>query len=147
MGSALSAMPGIPPCKSDGVRIVGGPGSLPPAYLSVPGFENCVGEKSKGTYSVVCLPIIKPDACAETSWSQIRSDSTMETCDLGPAQPLPGATLGPVPGQPQTGELLPPVSASATSQATTSGNSASAQSSSSNTGVGSASAQSSASSR
>merc|ERR1712216_554292 len=61
--------------------MVGGSGSLPPAYLQVPDFESCLGTKDVGSYSIVCLPVEMPDGCASESWAALGSeDMPMVLC-------------------------------------------------------------------
>ncbi|MCF6764870.1 hypothetical protein L3V82_03720 [Thiotrichales bacterium 19S3-7] len=45
--------------------------TLPPNYLSVDGFKDCLGTKSMGTWQSYCLPNKKPQNCLETSWNQL----------------------------------------------------------------------------
>merc|ERR1719460_899298 len=76
-------------CDNDGEQdeeqqpiMVGGSGSLPPAYLQVPDFESCLGTKDVGSYSIVCLPVEMPDGCAGESWAALGSeDMPMVLCD------------------------------------------------------------------
>jgi len=76
-------------CDNDGEQeeeqqpiMVGGSGSLPPAYLQVPDFESCLGTKDVGSYSIVCLPVEMPDGCASESWAALGSeDMQMVLCD------------------------------------------------------------------
>lgn len=58
-------------------------GVLPPAYLSVPNVKACLGEKSTGSYSVVCLPREKPDGCDEESWKMLQGEKGegIDVCD------------------------------------------------------------------
>jgi len=63
-------------------RIYGGlteeqnlPGVLPPTYLSVSGFEDCLGiDQSSISHTTRCLPKSKPENCIEESWSEILAD-------------------------------------------------------------------------
>ena len=52
--------------------IVGGIGSLPPAYLSVNNHRNCLHEEDVHSYTQLCLPNEKPGVCHETTWSQLQ---------------------------------------------------------------------------
>lgn len=45
----------------------------PPRYLQVNGFEKCLAEQSKGTYSAWCMPSSKVNACPRASWKQLRA--------------------------------------------------------------------------
>jgi hypothetical protein len=55
-------------------------GAGPPAYLSVPGFKDCLSKKQMGTASVWCVPAAKTANCADASWSQLVSDATLGKC-------------------------------------------------------------------
>ena len=48
---------------------------LPPAYLSVPQFQQCLAQEQQSTFTHWCLPSSKPDACPDASWSALQSDS------------------------------------------------------------------------
>jgi hypothetical protein len=64
------------PATNDDARsrpMVGGQGSLPPAYLKVKGFKACMGEKDMGTWRSICLPSAKPSGCAQSSWQQLQA--------------------------------------------------------------------------
>lgn len=60
---------------------------IPPKYLSVPGWQNCVDEvKSAGsTYSSVCLPSTRPSGCSYRSWSQLTSGRMLPSCGYKPS--------------------------------------------------------------
>lgn len=53
--------------------------ALPPAYLSVKGFKNCLGTKNMGTWQSYCLPETKPQSCDNDAWSQL-SSMTLPKC-------------------------------------------------------------------
>jgi len=56
--------------------------SLPPFYLSVPGFQNCLREKNMGTSTAWCLPGSKPEACSSESWTELaRNQDELSSCD------------------------------------------------------------------
>lgn len=44
---------------------------LPPKYLAIKDFKQCLGSKDMGTWSAWCLPSKKPDACPADSWKQL----------------------------------------------------------------------------
>jgi hypothetical protein len=44
---------------------------LPPKYLSVPNFNQCLGNKDMGTWTAWCMPASKPAACSAESWQQL----------------------------------------------------------------------------
>jgi hypothetical protein len=46
---------------------------LPPKYLSVPDFKQCLSEQNEGSYSSWCQPAKKPKACPRVSWRQLRA--------------------------------------------------------------------------
>lgn len=45
--------------------------ALPPAYLQVEGFQQCLKSKQVGTYTRWCMPASKPDHCPSQSWDQL----------------------------------------------------------------------------
>jgi hypothetical protein len=56
---------------------------LPPQYLSVPDFQQCLAEQNEGSYSSWCQPAKKPKACPRTSWRQLRAlqgDDAVPAC-------------------------------------------------------------------
>lgn len=56
---------------------------LPPAYLSVPDFKQCLAEQNEGSYSSWCQPAKKPKACPRVSWRQLRAlqgDDAVPAC-------------------------------------------------------------------
>lgn len=56
---------------------------LPPKYLSVPDFKQCLAEQSEGSYSSWCQPAKKPKACPRVSWRQLRAlqgDDAVPAC-------------------------------------------------------------------
>ena len=55
--------------------------ALPPTYLSVAGFEDCLGIDSNSmSHTVRCLPKQKPSGCLENSWSQIKTEFDGSQC-------------------------------------------------------------------
>ena len=50
-----------------------GHAALPPKYLSVPSFKQCLAEQSEGSYRSWCQPAQKPKACPRSSWRQLRA--------------------------------------------------------------------------
>lgn len=67
-----------PPQKKS--KRIAGPGSLPPAYLSVKHFQDCLGTKNMGTWTSWCKPQVKPNQCPQASWDALQKE-TMTTCD------------------------------------------------------------------
>ena len=51
--------------------MVGGKGSLPPAYLSVKGFKSCLNTQDMGGWTTYCLPNDKPEDCTDDSWLKL----------------------------------------------------------------------------
>ncbi|UDM15453.1 hypothetical protein [Vogesella sp. XCS3] len=47
--------------------------ALPPAYLAVPDFKQCLAEQNEGSYRSWCQPSKKPKACPRVSWRQLRA--------------------------------------------------------------------------
>lgn len=43
----------------------------PPKYLSIANVRACLGEKSSGTSTSVCIPDAKPRVCGKASWSML----------------------------------------------------------------------------
>jgi len=52
---------------------------LPPKYLSVQGFQGCLGIKSMGSWESYCLPAAQPNECSNESWSKL-SAMNFESC-------------------------------------------------------------------
>lgn len=46
---------------------------LPPKYLSVPDFKQCLAEQNEGSYNSWCQPAKKPKTCPHVSWRQLRA--------------------------------------------------------------------------
>jgi hypothetical protein len=44
---------------------------LPPKYLSVKDFKQCLATKNMGTWEAWCLPKTKPDDCPDDSWQEL----------------------------------------------------------------------------
>ena len=47
---------------------------LPPTYLDIPNFRDCLATTQKGTASSWCMPANKADACPRDSWEQLLND-------------------------------------------------------------------------
>ena len=45
--------------------------ALPPKYLSVPHWRQCLSQQSMGSYDIVCLPARHPAECPPSSWSAL----------------------------------------------------------------------------
>ncbi len=57
---------------------------VPPRYLSVPNFQQCLSQQSRGTYDIVCLPAARPAQCPAASWKALRrlsGDQKVPRCD------------------------------------------------------------------
>lgn len=50
-----------------------GHAALPPKYLEVDEFGQCLAEQSKGTYTAWCMPVKRPKACPRPSWEHLRT--------------------------------------------------------------------------
>lgn len=50
---------------------LGAQAALPPAYLSVPDFQQCLSQKQNGTFTEWCLPAQQPQGCPDDSWSAL----------------------------------------------------------------------------
>ena len=60
---------------------IGGLGGAPPAYLSVPGHQDCLGTYNPSpSFTAKCLPSVKPSACADDSWNDIKDVFEGEDC-------------------------------------------------------------------
>lgn len=44
---------------------------LPPAYLQVPGFKQCLQTVDKGTWAAWCMPKTQPQGCSDSSWKAL----------------------------------------------------------------------------
>ena len=47
--------------------------ALPPKYLGVQDFKQCLGIQQIRTFSVWCLPAEKPEGCPATSWEELKA--------------------------------------------------------------------------
>ena len=45
--------------------------ALPPKYLAVPHFQQCLSSQSAGSYNTVCLPAARPAQCPRASWQDL----------------------------------------------------------------------------
>jgi hypothetical protein len=52
----------------------------PPPYLRVDGWRECLEEKSMGSWTSLCFPDVKPDACLSTSWEKL-SEMDLPKCN------------------------------------------------------------------
>jgi len=46
-------------------------GALPPKYLQVKDFKECLGTEQVSTHTQYCMPQYKPNACPLDSWQQL----------------------------------------------------------------------------
>jgi len=53
---------------------------LPPKYLSVPDWKNCVGEVTRGSAQFICLPAKKPKGCPYRSWKKLHKLNEIDPC-------------------------------------------------------------------
>ena len=47
--------------------------ALPPKYLGVKDFKQCLATQPIDTYRVWCMPKQKPEACPATSWNELKA--------------------------------------------------------------------------
>ena len=63
---------GIPCPKSVNLLGVGG---LPPAYLGIDGYQNCLENfEASASHRELCLPASRPNSCIPDSWKQLKLD-------------------------------------------------------------------------
>lgn len=62
--------------------------ALPPKYLSVPQFKDCLATQQISTYRAWCMPSAKPAQCPATSWEQLNA---LQGQDQMPACPTEAA--------------------------------------------------------
>jgi len=61
--------------------MIGGGGGRPPAYLSIQGWQDCVGSKDMGSWQAVCVPVEKPADCTAAAFTLLgASASGLEEC-------------------------------------------------------------------
>jgi len=46
---------------------------LPPKYLSISQFKDCLATQQISTYRAWCMPSVKPALCPATSWAQLNA--------------------------------------------------------------------------
>ncbi|KAF7637085.1 hypothetical protein Mgra_00003474 [Meloidogyne graminicola] len=66
------------------IFMVGVEGALPPSYLSVPQFKECLQFKEIGGKTRWCLPKTKPVACPDASWGELTKceiNGEIQKCD------------------------------------------------------------------
>ncbi len=56
--------------KISNKQVIGGNAVLPPKYLSIDGWQKCIGKKDMGTWKAICMPKSKPAACSDNAWKQ-----------------------------------------------------------------------------
>ena len=62
-------------------------GGLPPAYLSIPGYEDCLQTVNQGGSNQLCFPVSKPGACIDASWEELLDKFEGDDC---PERPIVG---------------------------------------------------------
>ena len=56
-------------------------GSLAPEYLSIPGYQDCLGIYNPSpSYKAKCLPKYRPSKCVNSVWKEIQSVFIGENC-------------------------------------------------------------------
>ena len=56
---------------------------LPPRYLEIKDFEQCLGTRDMCGMKSWCMPTEKPDACEEESWEELNAltgDDRLPSC-------------------------------------------------------------------
>ncbi|KAL7070881.1 hypothetical protein ACQ4LE_009885 [Meloidogyne hapla] len=57
----------------EGSEIVRNERALPPRYLNVPGFKDCLGSKKTNLgHEAWCFPESKPQKCDDNSWKELQ---------------------------------------------------------------------------
>ena len=59
-----------------------GQGALPPPYLGVPNFKQCLGTYSLDSSTHWCIPPNRPENCPESSWADLTNGcrGTLKDC-------------------------------------------------------------------
>ena len=55
--------------------------ALPPAYLSVDGFDACLSSEEIGSSSQYCLPNQKPEDCKGQAWDALQKQN-IQSCSV-----------------------------------------------------------------
>jgi hypothetical protein len=53
---------------------IGGNKVLPPSYLGIHGFKNCLSTKNMGSWQSYCIPNAKPQNCEQNSWESLKKE-------------------------------------------------------------------------
>ena len=53
-----------------------------PKYLSVEGFRDCTAENKQETFTSLCMPTVKPEACSDASWAQLIEIDEFPACPV-----------------------------------------------------------------
>jgi len=53
-----------------------------PEYLSVHGFENCLGTKQVGSATLKCMPPTPGPTCDQAAWQELQTKFTGEKCPV-----------------------------------------------------------------
>jgi hypothetical protein len=62
--------------KNDITKIkIGGNKVLPPSYLGIHGFKNCLSTKNMGSWQSYCIPNAKPQNCEQNSWNSLKNEN------------------------------------------------------------------------
>ena len=48
---------------------------LPPAYLAVPNFKQCLAQEQTSTFTHWCLPETQPTGCPDSSWQALQTEN------------------------------------------------------------------------
>ena len=66
--------------------------ALPPKYLGIKDFKQCLATQPIDTYRVWCMPEQKPEACPATSWKELQALDGRDriiNCTADTNQPAP----------------------------------------------------------
>jgi len=65
--------------------------ALPPKYLGIPDFAQCLATREVDTYRAWCLPAVKPEPCPAASWGQLNALAGADKLPDCPAEAKPAA--------------------------------------------------------
>lgn len=53
---------------------------MPPKYLSVPHWKQCVSTQTQGSAQFICLPDARPLHCPRSSWKKLNHQQLVNKC-------------------------------------------------------------------
>ncbi|ROS00245.1 hypothetical protein EDC56_2883 [Sinobacterium caligoides] len=66
--------------KEKAAELIGGEGGLPPEYLQIPNWKDCLSTENMGSFSEYCMPTTdKPANCPQASWDKLK-EIKMKAC-------------------------------------------------------------------